>query len=33
MGSKNMTCGKMTYEMNNLEIVKFVFNPDVILCG
>ena len=29
-----MTCGMMTCEMNNLEIrVKFVFSPDVILCG
>ena len=30
--NKNMTCGNMTCEMNNLEI-KFVFSPDVILCG
>ena len=30
----DMTCGVMTCEMNNLEIrVKFVFSPDVILCG
>ena len=32
---KRETCGMMTYEMNNLEIEwsKFVFIPDVILCG
>ena len=29
-----MICGMMTREMNDLEIrVKFVFSPDVILCG
>ena len=35
IGSKNITCGMMTCEMNDLEIdrVKFVFSPDVILCG
>ena len=27
------TCGMMTCEMNNFERVKFVFSPDVILCG
>ena len=33
-GSKNMTCGTMTCEMNNLEIEwKFVFSPEVSLCG
>ena len=31
---KNMTCGILTCDMNNLEIrVKFVFSSDVILCG
>ena len=32
--NNNLTCGMMTCEINNLEIrVKFVFSPDVILCG
>ena len=34
MGSKNMNCGLMTFEMNKFgDRVKFVFSPDVILCG
>ena len=28
-----MTCGMMTCEMNNGDRMKFVFSPDVILCG
>ena len=29
-----MTRGMMTYEVNNFgDRVKFVFSPDVILCG